>query len=324
MPVIRLRRDFWRFYLLLVLSFCLFMGMSIGTGLFFLHILKTGTFTFKDYFLPVFSLLTLFMAFFTVARFIGLTPSITVEGDTIRVGKKRYLLSDIEQVYILGKVRFPYIIDHLMLGGTLVFKNGDKRNFYQELYRDGWKLKYFLDQVIIKKQPYTEPGASSKYAHALIEPGVEYKGSLFTSIRSLLAMYFIGLLCFGLVKYADRIKLSLLLFSSPGIICWLLMLIYTVYYFEVTDEFFIVRNPIFFWKKHIYKLDEIDRVYFETRYKLPNGLRVVSNDYRTKLYWAATLNRKTWLAMKQLLEEKGVRVHNECIDEHGLFEKLDV
>lgn len=320
MPVIRLRRDFFRFYLLLALGFSLYMGMSIVTGIFFLEALKTGIFTFKDYLLLPFSLLTLFMAFFSLVRYISRTPYIAVEEDMIRFGKKRYLLSDIEHVYIIGKVRFPYIIDHRFLGGTLVFKNGDKHTFYQELYSNGWKLKYFLDRVIVKRQPYTEPGPATRYAHELMEPGVEFKGSPFTSGRSLFTWFLILIILSGLLKNSG----GDLLFGLSFLFALFAMNVATVYFFEVTDEFFIVRNHIFFWKKHIYKLDEIDQVIFESTGKAPNGLRVTSKDYRTKLYWACTLNRKTWLAMKQLLDEKGVLVKNECISEHGLFEKLDV
>lgn len=321
MPVIRLRRDFFRFYLLLTFGFCVYIFLSVATGLFFLHILKTGTFAFKDYLSLPFSLLTLFMAFFTLVRYISRTPSIAVEGDMIRFGKKRYLLIDIEHVYIIGKVRFPYIIDHRVLGGTLVFKNGDKHTFYQELYSNGWKLKYFLDQVIVKKQSYTEPAPANRYAHELIEPGVEFKGSPFTSGRSLFTWFIFLILLDCLLKDPGN---AALLFWLSFLFALFAINVATVYFFEVTDEFFIVRNHIFFWKKHVYKLDEIDQVIFESTGKAPNGLRVTTKDYRTKLYWASTLNRKTWLAMKQLLDEKGVLVKNECISEHGLFEKLDV
>lgn len=327
MPVIHLRRDFFRFYLLLTLGFCVYIFLSVATGLFFLHILKTGTFAFKDYLLLPFSLLTLFMAFFTLVRYISRTPSIAVEGDTIRFGKKRYFLNDIEQVYIIGKVRFPYIIDHRVLGGTLVFKNGDKHTFYQELYSNGWLLKYFLEQVILRKQSYTEPGSVNNYRHELIEPGVEFKDSPFTSARSLFTWFYSLMFLYCLLKDPGNASWSFWLFRLfmlSFLFALFAMNVATVYFFEVTDEFFIVRNHIFFWKKHIYKLNEIDRLIFETRHKLPDGLRVISKDYRTKLYWACTLNRKTWLAMKQLLDEKGVRVKNESIPEHGPFEKLDV
>jgi hypothetical protein len=42
-------------------------------------------------------------------------------------------------------------------------------------------------------------------------------------------------------------------------------------------------------------------------------MRIITKDFRNKLYPAGTLRDKTWLEMKRQLELKGVTVRNECI-----------
>lgn len=54
-------------------------------------------------------------------------------------------------------------------------------------------------------------------------------------------------------------------------------------------------------------------IVFETQGKMPNNLRVITKDFRTKLFRAGTLTDKTWLALKDRLESKNITVSNECI-----------
>jgi hypothetical protein len=62
-------------------------------------------------------------------------------------------------------------------------------------------------------------------------------------------------------------------------------------------------------------LTDIKEVVFETQGKQPNCMRIITKDFRNRLYPAGTLRDKTWLEMKRQLESNGVSVRNECIYE---------
>jgi hypothetical protein len=65
--------------------------------------------------------------------------------------------------------------------------------------------------------------------------------------------------------------------------------------------------------RKIYRNKDIKEIVFETRDKMPNCLRIITDDFRNKIYPAATLRDKTWLNLKTKLEAKGIIVRNECI-----------
>ena len=81
----------------------------------------------------------------------------------------------------------------------------------------------------------------------------------------------------------------------------------------MSKNYFVVRNHYFWWIKDIYKNSEIEIIVYESQAKQPNNLRVITKNYRRKIYPAGTLNDKKWLEMKAELERKNIKVRNECI-----------
>jgi len=86
-----------------------------------------------------------------------------------------------------------------------------------------------------------------------------------------------------------------------------------MHYFVLANDYFVVKNHNFIWLKKYYRLKDIKEIVFETQGKQPNCLRVITNDFRNKLYPAGTLRDKNWLELKEELEKKGISVRNECI-----------
>ena len=84
-----------------------------------------------------------------------------------------------------------------------------------------------------------------------------------------------------------------------------------VYYVQSNDEYLIVKNHLFFWTNNIYYLSDINEVVYETQSKQPNNLRIVTKDYRSKLYGAGTLSNATLRSLKTHLEANGIPVRNE-------------
>jgi hypothetical protein len=88
-----------------------------------------------------------------------------------------------------------------------------------------------------------------------------------------------------------------------------------MYYFEVSDNYLVIRNHNFFWIKKVYKIDQLKEIVFETREKLPYCLRVITKDFKSNFYPAGTLRHDDWLSLKDKIETYHVKVRNECIPE---------
>jgi hypothetical protein len=63
----------------------------------------------------------------------------------------------------------------------------------------------------------------------------------------------------------------------------------------------------------VYRLSDIREVVFELPYKMPVSLRIITNDFESKLYPAATLWSKKWIELKDELEKKNIKVRNEGV-----------
>lgn len=110
-----------------------------------------------------------------------------------------------------------------------------------------------------------------------------------------------------------RPPVGLLIFFGAFGTFWFVLQSWLMHYFGLTKDFLIVRNHNFIWKAKIYRLSDIKEIVFETQGKQPNCMRIITNNYKNKLYPAGTLRDKTWLNLKDKLEANGVTVRNECI-----------
>ena len=113
---------------------------------------------------------------------------------------------------------------------------------------------------------------------------------------------------FRKISYFNALK-----FFIPFGLFWFAFNAYYMHYFELSKNYFVVRNHYFWWIKDIYKSSEIEIIVYESQGKQPNSLRIITKNYKRKLYPAGTLNDKKWLEMKTKLERQNIEVRNECI-----------
>ena len=65
----------------------------------------------------------------------------------------------------------------------------------------------------------------------------------------------------------------------------------------------------------IYRFSDIREVVFERQGQV-SGIRLITRDYKSRLYSAAPLRNKTWIKMKKRLENEGVKVRDEWISKY--------
>lgn len=137
-----------------------------------------------------------------------------------------------------------------------------------------------------------------------------FKGNQFTTLRGIILW---GGLIFAVVMLIlnyQHLSVSRLIAIPLFITGWFFLWSFSMHYFLVSGDDFIVKNHNYTWKHKVYKLSDIE-ISFETDQKQGNFLRVWTKKDKNKVYLATTLREKHWLRMKEMLEQKRMTVQND-------------
>ena len=105
-----------------------------------------------------------------------------------------------------------------------------------------------------------------------------------------------------------NVPLHLILIASIFITALLFLgLGHQMNYFEIAGPEFIIRNHFFPWKKVTLQIDDIIQVNKERYNKRPDGLRIITADLKSQLFYAGSLWCSTWGSLFADLEELGVK-----------------
>jgi hypothetical protein len=256
------------------------------------------------------SLLGIYAMFISLALIVSYfkkTPTIQLNKSSICFGNEKEIpLSEIVNINYTGSKSAA-----LFLAGegmAIEFKDKTKKVLLDELYTDLWQLKQSLYQSFTLKQEAQEfniePISKEGYQD---ENKMVFKGFVLFCAMGVLS-YFSGLMYLFVIISA---------LYKEGNIIWLVVtfeifivgtMSYGLHYFILTDNHLIVKNHNFFWKNDVYRLSDIKKISFEQRGKSPNFMRVITNDFKMKVYPADSLNRKHWNGLREDLLGKGVLV----------------
>ena len=316
MTIITSKRHPIKFYAVIIFV-SLFIA-ALGTLILFVSIdlLQKENPDTKNYFLPFFSFIFYFLAFSMVYAYWKNSPKVTIDNHTITFGNERFYLKDIKKVTLTGKMPFKLIIRFPMEGTALIFIDGTEKYFFDDLFSNSWEIKSFLEQTVIKKEEYI-PTQIEKVDSNMIrfERFETFKGAQITSLRGIMLWGLIGIFAFLLISKTQSASKGFLIFLLVSGTFWFLINSWLMHFFCITNEYFIVKNHNFVWVAKIYRIKDIAEIVYEAQGNQPNSLRIITKDFKNKIYPAGTLRDKTWLEMKSRLEMKGVKVRNECIPE---------
>lgn len=310
------RRHPLKFYTVLIFSFLFFI--SLGSVLLYsgIEALQKEQPKIKEYLMPVFGLGVIFLGFYSIYAYRRNSPRVTLDPYDLQIGDEVFSIADIKEVEFTGKMPFPYLLTYPMEGMAILFDDDTVKILFDDMYANSSALKLLLQQAISKKDEY-EPLTTRPINREEINFENEeiFKGNQLTSFR--------GISLWGVVVFCAYVffgkwempSIASVAFFSLFVVFWFCLHSWLMHYFGLANKYFIVRNHNFIWMKKIYPLSDIKEVVFETQSKQPNCLRVITNDFRSKLYPAGTLRDETWLDMKRQLESRGVSVRNESIDE---------
>jgi hypothetical protein len=316
MNIIETRRHPLKFYATLAFGF-LFL-FALGSFMIFIGMEKEPNVQSesKKYIMAIFGGLVCLLAIWMVYSYWKNSPKITVDKNNLKIGNETFRLNSIKDVILTGKMPFRFIINFPMEGTAILFNDGRDKILFDDMYSNSYEVKSFLEQVIINKQEFkiNTPKKISSNELRFENPEI-FKGNQFTSLRGISLWGLIGFFTILFLVKETNLKLGALIFFGVFGAFWIVLHSWLMHYFELTKKFLIVRNHIFIWKMKIYDLSDIKEIVFETQGNQPNCMRIITNNFKNKLYPAGTLRDKTWLEMKKRLETRGVKVRNECIYE---------
>jgi hypothetical protein len=314
MIAITTKRHFLKSYVLITLGFLLFIAMGLISGYSFFEMYNNGRLVSKNYILLFLCPGSLFMAFYTIIRYLKNTPIITVDLSGIKFNDEAFIWTNLDKIELTGKKPYKYIINFPMEGTMFQFKDGRVKYLYDDMYENSWQLKSFIQQVIINKQDNAEIHIKQVEKNEIQNEVFEiFRGNQFTSLRGISLWGMIGFLLFLLLSNKKSPPTGLIIFFGIIGTFWFIIHSYLMYYIALSDKYFVVRNHNFIWINKVFRVDDIKEVVFESKGNMPNCLRVITKDFRNKLYPAGTLRDKLWLNLKDKLELKGILVRNECI-----------
>ena len=315
MNPIALRRHPLKFYFLiffLAIFCCALGGLILWIGIRSAERRENGFVT-----MTAFSLFFILLGIFSLFKYYRNTPIAKTDQYQITFNDtEAYSWGDLQSAELTGKQPFRYLLSYKMEGMILRFKNGKEKYLFDDFYVNLGELKSFIQQVILDKQTtFSYQPEITEANENIPETFVAYKGNQFISLRGIMlwSIYVIIIIMFTLRPgYLDNINVPKF-FSFLGIFCfsWYYFHSLLMNYFQLSEHYLFVKNHNLPWRKKLYRLDEIKEVAVETQGKMPNSLRVITKDFRSSVFPAGTLNDKTWLALKEKLNSKGISVRND-------------
>lgn len=259
----------------------------------------------------VFGAIVVCISVYFIYKYFKNVPVIKIDDRNISFNKTSFLLADIADIQLTGKHNFPFVGTFLMEAAMIQFNNGQTRLIYAQMYENSWQLRSYLQQVIIDKKAFTiQPQSAIQQAELDVEHFNSYKGVQLLTMQGIILWVCVAFFLFLALK-AGMVPVYIFVAIFLSIIFYNLS--WQMHYFKLSAGFLVVKNHNFFWKKDIYRLADIREVVLETRTKMPICLRVITNEYKDKLYPADTLYRKTWFLLKADLESKNIKVRDECL-----------
>ena len=265
----------------------------------------------KTYFMIVFSIISFFVAIDLLYTYFKNSKVILIDREKILITNKYLFWRDIQDISLGGKKGFGFF-NYQIEAAKLKFNNGDEYYIFENIYSNGAEIKSFIKNVVIEKNDIITTLKTVSEKELVKEKFQKYAGSPFFSFRGIMLWGLIVFILFLTFSNGNK-NLEKMLFLFPICLFWFFLNAYSMDYFEVSKNFLKIKNHFFFWKNDIYRLDEIEELVFETQPKQANMLRVISTDFKTKLYRAGTLKDSVWLEFKDDIEKKNVIVRNESI-----------
>ena len=241
-----------------------------------------------------------------VYNYIRIAPRIRVTKDSIRFSRQTYAWTELQNITFTGLQPNKYLFMPYWEGAVLTFTNGATKYILDDMYTNAWRVKLFIQQVVINKSNYSElPAVEITKADIEKEHFESFKRNPLFSFRGLFFWLPALLLCLAAIAVSLKhaIEIAALLFlwwriNAPG-----------QYYFKASENLLVVKNYLFL-KGRVYRLEDIKELVFTSNGRGPSDLRVITKDFKSKLFTCGTLRDKTLLRLKDKLDSGKITIRS--------------
>jgi len=263
-----------------------------------------------------------FVSIYSLRQMLINMPLIRLKKDRLEIsnvkGLKTVYLNEIKHI-VFTKVPFRYIFRVPIEGILIVDKHDNETYLFDLYYSNLFKLKWTLSQlvdsennVISTNLDNTKDYEKNKVSSSDIrfEKFIDYKGLWWTTMTGL-AIIFIAAFPFAitLIK-GGEFKMPIPVYL--GLVGFFYFLFgYQLHYFKLSDKFLIVTNHVWIWRQKRFRLNNIQEIVFEQSGQLPVSLRIITNDFKSRLYPASSLRNKTWQELHKLIKDYNIKTRKE-------------
>ena len=306
------KRHLGYFYLTISLGSIFLLGLAMVTLVTYIDAYRDGSLEPKQYLALPLSLGICIFTIYLVYCYFRNVPIVSIDKDKIRIGKSTYNWTDATDIQLSGKQKFKCYGNFKFESTTITFNDNTTKVFFDYFYSNTKEMKSFIDIVVINRKEFAQNHALPIDETDVINGSYdEFKGNQFTSYRGIMVWGVLGLTFLFLLTLENN-ELVDFGFTFCAMSLFLSFAFsYQMNFFLLSKDYLLVKNHNLLWKKSIYRLSDIREIVFETFQKAPYSLRVITKDYKSKLYGAGTLRNKNWAELKDKLEEHGIKVRNE-------------
>ncbi len=286
---------------------------------------ETGNFWSKTLFIPlIFIPFVLYFIYYFLTYF----PSFRIDKNGIEVStifkSKKYSWKEIKAIQITGKQPCKFLFVSMPIEATTInLLDNSEIYLWVDYYRNKSDLRVVLERandILQANKQFSTFNFNTdrpKFADRFVNDfnGNKFNGNHFLTFNGIAFYGWFAFFAYLFIikdnnpfsNITGLIILPILILSFPALFS------YQMHYFIVGQKFLIIKNTIWFWRKDIYQLSDIKEVVIETPHRLSTSLRVITNDYRDKLYPAGSLRDKTWRQMMKQLKNSKIKVRNEAV-----------
>ena len=181
------------FYLTLTLGSIFLLGLATIMLVTYVNACKDGSLTSKQNFLPLISLGTYIFTIYLVYCYFRNVPIVSIDKNTISIGKSTYNWIDATDIKLSGKQQFKCFGNFKYESTSITFIDNTTKVFFDNFYSNTAEIKSFIDNVIINKKESVEnsllPIDEADVANGFCD---EIKGNVFTSYRGIFMLVYVG------------------------------------------------------------------------------------------------------------------------------------
>lgn len=273
---------------------------------------------------PIYGSLILIVAIIpTAIYYIKMCITIHIDSKGIKLSnifKTEFIKwSEIQRIELIGKSQGTASPSD---SANLILHSGRHIDLIASYYENMPTIRKSLEQIIecvhsgkpIELNPEIETPKVDPTGFVNLSGMTKYSGNHFLSLNGLMIYLWTAfsiylLMTIHVSSFNSLLGMILVLIGMFGIFYGFLG--FQLHYFYADSKYLVIKNHVWPWKKHVYRIENIKQVVIETPYKRSTSLRVITKDYHSRLYPSGSLRGGTWKDLVQGLENLKVSIRTE-------------